>query len=210
MTGWNSFYCRCIKYTISRLIGAVGLLLFWWLLILIGILVRLDDPSGPALFIQDRIGQDGRIYKMYKFRTMKAGSEHTGTGVYSDDSDPRVTRFGRFLRASSLDELPQLVNMLKGEMALIGFRSPLTYHPWRWTEYTAEQKKMFRMKPGLTGWAQINGRRTVEWHDRISMNIWYSEHVSPLLDLKIIFMTIVKVLKNQDNENLGETVKKQV
>ncbi len=207
--GWKSFYAKHVKYTLSRIIGWTGIILFWWLFLIIGLLVRLDDPSGPALFIQDRVGQYGRVYKMYKFRTMKVDAEHTGSGVYSDDNDPRVTRLGRFLRAASLDELPQLINLAKGDMALIGFRSPLTYHPWPWSEYTKEQKKMFLLKPGITGWAQVHGRRTVEWHDRIRMNNWYADHVSFFLDLRIFFMTIFKVIENKDNENIGETVKKE-
>ena len=207
--GWKSFYAKHVKYTLSRIIGWTGIILFWWLFLIIAVLIRLDDPSGPALFIQDRVGQYGHVYKMYKFRTMKVGAEHTGTGVYSDDNDPRVTRLGRFLRAASLDELPQLINLAKGDMALIGFRSPLTYHPWPWSEYTKEQKKMFLLKPGITGWAQVHGRRTVEWHDRIRMNNWYADHVSFFLDIRIFFMTIFKVIENKDNENIGETVKKE-
>ena len=207
--GWKSFYAKHVKYTLSRIIGWAGIILFWWLFLIIAVLIRLDDPSGPALFIQDRVGQYGHVYKMYKFRTMKVGAEHTGTGVYSDDNDPRVTRLGRFLRAASLDELPQLINLAKGDMALIGFRSPLTYHPWPWSEYTKEQKKMFLLKPGITGWAQVHGRRTVEWHDRIRMNNWYADHVSFFLDIRIFFMTIFKVIENKDNENIGETVKKE-
>ena len=207
--GWKSFYAKHVKYTLSRIIGWAGIILFWWLFLIIAVLIRLDDPSGPALFIQDRVGQYGRVYKMYKFRTMKVDAEHTGSGVYSDDNDPRVTRLGRFLRAASLDELPQLINLAKGDMALIGFRSPLTYHPWPWSEYTKEQKKMFLLKPGITGWAQVHGRRTVEWHDRIRMNNWYADHVSFFLDIRIFFMTIFKVIENKDNENIGETVKKE-
>ena len=207
--GWKSFYAKHVKYTLSRVIGWTGIILFWWLFLIIAVLIRLDDPSGPALFIQDRVGQYGRVYKMYKFRTMKVDAEHTGSGVYSDDNDPRVTRLGRFLRAASLDELPQLINLAKGDMALIGFRSPLTYHPWPWSEYTKEQKKMFLLKPGITGWAQVHGRRTVEWHDRIRMNNWYADHVSFFLDIRIFFMTIFKVIENKDNENIGETVKKE-
>lgn len=207
--GWKSFYAKHVKYTLSRIIGWAGIILFWWLFLIIAVLIRIDDPSGPALFIQDRVGQYGRVYKMYKFRTMKVDAEHTGSGVYSDDNDPRVTRLGRFLRAASLDELPQLINLAKGDMALIGFRSPLTYHPWPWSEYTKEQKKMFLLKPGITGWAQVHGRRTVEWHDRIRMNNWYADHVSFFLDLRIFFMTIFKVIENKDNENIGETVKKE-
>ena len=110
---------------------------------------------------------------------------------------------------TSIDELPQLVNVLKGDMALIGFRSPLTYHPWPWSEYTEEQKKMFNVRPGITGWAQVNGRKTVEWNKRIELNGWYAEHVSFWLDVKILFMTVFKVLTNADNENVGETVKQK-
>lgn len=120
-----------------------------------------------------------------------------------------VTKVGKFIRATSIDELPQLVNVLKGDMALIGFRSPLTYHPWPWSEYTEEQKKMFNVRPGITGWAQVNGRKTVEWNKRIELNGWYAEHVSFWLDVKILFMTVFKVLTNADNENVGETVKQK-
>ena len=91
---------------------------------------------------------------------------------------------------------------------MIGFRSPLTYHPWSWNEYTEEQRKMFNVRPGITGWAQVNGRKTVEWHKRIELNVWYAEHVSFFLDLRILFMTVFKVLINADNENVGETIKK--
>lgn len=92
---------------------------------------------------------------------------------------------------------------------MIGFRSPLTYQPWPWEEYTEEQRKMFNLRPGITGWAQVNGRKTVEWHDRIAMNVWYAENCSFLLDLKILFMTVFKVLCNADNENVAETVKEE-
>ena len=144
---------------------------------------------------------------MYKFRSMKVGAEHTGRGVYSDNRDTRVTKVGRVIRATSLDEIPQLWNILKGDISLIGFRSPLTSHPWPWEQYTEEQRKMFELKPGITGWAQVHGRRTVEWNQRIEYNVWYAENVSFLLDLKILFMTVFKVLSSADNENLGETVK---
>jgi sugar transferase EpsL len=126
--------------------------------------------------------------------------------VYSDDTDERVTKVGRFLRSTSLDELPQLWNVLKGESSMIGFRSPLTYHPWTWDKYTEEQKKMFSMKPGITGWAQINGRKSVEWNRRIELNVWYVDNVSFILDFKIFLKTIIKVFTNADNENQGATV----
>lgn len=204
--GKNSFYCRYIKGALDRIIAFIGLLIFWWLYLLIALAVKIDDPAGPALFKQERLGRGGKVYKMYKFRSMKVNAEHTGSGVYSDGKDPRVTRVGRILRATSLDELPQLINILRGEMSLVGFRSPLTYHPWKWEEYTDEQRKMFALKPGITGWAQVNGRKTVEWNNRIALNVWYAENVSLWLDIKILFLTVAKVFTNADNENIGETV----
>lgn len=174
---------------------------------LIALAVKLDSP-GPVLFRQQRLGKDGRTFEMLKFRSMCVNAEHTGSGVYSEKGDSRVTRVGRILRATSLDELPQLINILRGDMALIGPRPPLTYHPWPLEEYTAEQRRMFEVRPGITGWAQINGRKGVEWHRRIELNVWYVDHVSFPLDCKIFFMTIFKVLRNEDNVNVGETLKK--
>jgi sugar transferase EpsL len=174
--------------------------------LLIAIAIKIEDPKGPVIFRQERIGQHGKIYWMYKFRSMRVGAEHTGSGVYSDSKDERVTKVGRFLRATSLDELPQFINILKGDISLIGFRSPLTYHPWPWEQYTEEQKKMFALKPGITGWAQVNGRRSIEWNRRIEYNVWYAENVSFLLDLKIILYTVLKVITRVDNENTGATV----
>ena len=127
-------------------------------------------------------------------------------GVYSDNKDPRVTKIGNILRKTSLDELPQFINILKGDLSFIGPRPPLTYHPWPITEYTEEQFKMFGVRPGITGWAQVNGRKAVEWNKRIRLNVWYVENVSLGLDIKILFMTVFKVLANADNENIGATV----
>ncbi|MGN0572531.1 MAG: sugar transferase [Acutalibacteraceae bacterium] len=206
--GKDGFYCKYVKGTLARILAVVGLICFCWLYAVIAIMIKIDDPKGPVIFKQERLGKNGKVYTMYKFRSMKVGAEHTGSGVYSDSNDNRVTRIGRFLRASSLDELPQLWNIAKGDLVFIGYRSPLTYHPWKWEEYTEEQRKMFALKPGITGWAQVNGRKTVEWNRRIEMNVWYAENVSFLLDLKILFMTVFKVFTNADNENTGETVKK--
>lgn len=201
-------YKKYIKRLLSILISIILLILLWWVILLLAILIKISDPAGPVIFRQKRIGLNGKIYTMYKFRSMKVGAEHTGSGVYSDANDTRVTPIGRIIRKTSLDELPQLFNILKGDMALIGPRSPLTYHPWQYENYTDEQKKMFTVRPGLTGWAQIHGRKTVEWHKRIEMNVWYAEHVSFLLDLKIFFLTFYVVLFGKDNVNVGATVKK--
>ncbi len=119
----------------------------------------------------------------------------------------QITRVGRILRATSIDELPQAVNILKGDMSLIGPRPPLTYHPWPVNKYSREELRMFEVRPGITGWAQVHGRKDVEWHKRIRLNVWYVDHCSFLLDLKILIMTVFKVFTNADNENKGETVK---
>lgn len=202
-------YKNGIKRLLSILISATMIFFLWWIILIIAILVKIYDPNGPVIFRQERIGYKGKVYTMYKFRSMKVGAEHTGSGVYSDDHDTRVTPIGKLLRKTSLDELPQLFNILKGDMALIGPRSPLTYHPWPYEQYSDEQKKMFNVRPGLTGWAQIHGRKTVEWNKRIEMNVWYADHCSFLLDLKIFFMTFYVVLFAKDNANVGETVVKK-
>ena len=139
---------------------------------------------------------------------MCQGAEHTGSGVYSGRGDARVTRIGKFIRATSIDELPQLFNIICGDMSLIGPRPPLTYHPWPIDDYSTEQRRMFDVRPGITGWAQVHGRKDVEWHRRIELNVWYVDHISLWLDMKIFFMTIFKVVTNADNENKGETLKK--
>lgn len=204
----KSIYCRFVKGAIDRFLAAVGIICFSWLYLILAIAIKIDDPKGPVIFKQERLGKNGKVYWMYKFRSMKVGAEHTGSGVYSNDKDDRITRIGHFLRKTSLDEIPQLFNILKGDMSFVGFRSPLTYHPWKWEEYTDEQRKMFTLKPGITGWAQVNGRKTVEWNQRIELNVWYAENVSFLLDIKIFFMTVFKVFANSDNENTEETVKR--
>ena len=139
---------------------------------------------------------------------MCVNAEHQGSGVYSRKGDPRVTKVGKIIRATSIDELPQLLNVLKGDMSLIGPRPPLTYHPWPFSEYTEEQKRMFEVRPGLSGWAQVHGRKHVEWDKRIELNVWYVDHVTFWLDAKIIFMTIFQVLVSKDNVSEGPTVKR--
>lgn len=176
-------------------------------LLFVALLVKIDS-QGPVLFKQERLGINGKVFKIYKFRSMIVNAEKQGSGVYSGKNDSRVTRVGKILRATSIDELPQLINIFKGEMSFIGPRPALTYHPWKYEEYTEEQKKMFDVRPGVTGWAQVNGRKEVEWPRRIEMNVWYVEHESLLLDLKIFFKTIIKVFTNADNVNSTETAKR--
>ncbi len=193
-----------LKRIIGAVIAAVGLIILSPLLLITAIVVKLDS-KGPVLFKQMRLGVNGVPFEMYKFRSMCVGAEHTGSGVYSDDSDPRITKVGSILRKTSIDELPQMINILKGDMAWIGPRPALTYHPWPYEEYTEHQKHMFDVRPGITGWAQVNGRKEVPWPERIELNIWYVQHVSLWLDVKILLKTVYKVLTNADNENVGAT-----
>lgn len=202
----RGFY-RAVKRFLDVTASFLGLVLLSPLMLAVSILIKIDR-RGPVIFRQTRIGRNGKVFEIYKFRSMCVGAEKTGSGVYSGKGDARVTRIGKFLRATSIDELPQLLNILKGEMSFVGPRPPLTYHPWKYEEYTDFQKRMFEVRPGITGWAQVNGRKDVEWHKRIELNVWYVDHMSLLLDIKIMFMTAFKVLTNADNENSGATVNK--
>lgn len=202
----RGFY-RAVKRFLDVTASFLGLVLLSPLLLVVSILIKIDS-RGPVIFRQKRIGRNGKVFEIYKFRSMCVGAEKTGSGVYSGKGDARVTRIGKILRATSIDELPQLLNILKGEMSFVGPRPPLTYHPWKYEEYTDFQKRMFEVRPGITGWAQVNGRKDVEWHKRIELNVWYVDHMSLLLDIKIMFMTAFKVLMNADNENSGATVNK--
>lgn len=202
----RGFY-RAVKRFLDVTASFLGLVLLSPLLLAVSILIKIDS-RGPVIFRQKRIGRNGKVFEIYKFRSMCVGAEKTGSGVYSGKGDARVTRIGKILRATSIDELPQLLNILKGEMSFVGPRPPLTYHPWKYEEYTDFQKRMFEVRPGITGWAQVNGRKDVEWHKRIELNVWYVDHMSLLLDIEIMFMTAFKVLTNADNENSGATVNK--
>ena len=198
-------YRHFLKRLFDILLSLLVLVILSPVFLITAIAVKIDS-KGPVLFKQERLGKGGRVFKIYKFRSMCVNAEHTGSGVYSGKGDARVTRVGRIIRATSIDELPQAVNILKGDMSFIGPRPPLTYHPWPIDEYTDEQRKMFDVRPGITGWAQINGRKAVEWHDRIKLSVWYVEHLTMWLDIKIFFLTFFKVFTNADNENTGATV----
>ncbi|MEE1280765.1 MAG: sugar transferase [Acutalibacteraceae bacterium] len=198
-------YKRFFKRAFGILFSLLGLIITSPIMLIVAILIKIESP-GPVIFKQPRIGKDGKVFNIYKFRSMCQNAEKTGSGVYSDKNDSRVTKVGKFIRATSLDEIPQFFNVLKGDMAFIGPRPPLTYHPWTFDKYTEHQKKMFNVRPGLTGWAQVHGRKQVEWHKRIELNVWYVEHLSFLLDLKIIFSTLLKLIKDDQNENIGATV----
>ena len=185
-------------------VAFVALVILSPILLIVAVLIKIDS-KGPIIFKQQRLGVGGVPFNMYKFRSMCVGAEKQGTGVYSFKGDSRITKVGRILRATSLDELPQLVNILKGDLSLIGPRPALTYHPWPYEQYDEHQKHMFDVRPGITGWAQVNGRKEVPWPERIELNIYYVEHLSFALDFKIFWMTIFKVATNADNNNTAET-----
>lgn len=173
-------------------------------ILLTAIAVKLDS-RGPVFFYQNRLGYKGKIFKMIKFRSMVVGAEHQGSGVYSYKGDNRITKVGKFIRATSIDELPQLFNILMGEMSFIGPRPALTYHPWPLQNYNSEQLRMFEVLPGITGLAQINGRKEVPWPERIKLNVKYVDNMSFTMDARIFFSTFFKVLTNANNNNTEET-----
>ena len=165
--------------------AAAGLVVTSPLLAASAIAIKLED-GGPILFRQVRVGKDGEDFALLKLRTMVIDAEKQGAGYAVDAGDSRITRVGRVLRRTSVDELPQLWNIFRGEMSLIGPRPTLRYQV---EKYNARQRKRLEVRPGLTGWAQIHGRATLPWDERIELDIWYVEHVSPKVDLKILWRT---------------------
>jgi lipopolysaccharide/colanic/teichoic acid biosynthesis glycosyltransferase len=169
-------------------VGAgAGLVLAGPLLAAAAIAVKLED-GGPVLYRQQRIGQNGEEFDLRKLRTMVVGAEREGAGWAVDQGDPRITRVGRLLRRLSLDEVPQLWNVVHGEMSLVGPRPTLAYQV---EQYSPRQRRRLEVKPGITGWAQVNGRARLRWADRIELDVWYVENRSVWLDLKILARTPV-------------------
>ncbi len=181
-------YARFVKRLLDILISSVMILLLCWLYAIVALLVRCKLGS-PVIFHQDRPGRNGKIFPMYKFRSMSDARDAQGN-LLSDEE--RLTPFGKKLRASSLDELPELINILKGDMSLIGPRPLLIrYLPY----YTKEEFRRHDVRPGLTGLAQVNGRNALNWEDRFRYDLQYVDHLTFFMDLKILFMTVGKVLK---------------
>jgi lipopolysaccharide/colanic/teichoic acid biosynthesis glycosyltransferase len=166
-------------------IAGTGLVLASPFLAAAAIASKLED-GGPVLYRQTRVGQGGTDFELLKLRTMIVGAETQGAGYAVDRGDPRITRVGRILRRTSLDELPQLWNVLRGEMSIVGPRPTLRYQVERYDE---RQRRRLDVRPGLTGWAQVHGRASLPWAERIELDVWYVEHRSPLLDLKILLRT---------------------
>ncbi len=181
-------------------VAGTALVLTSPLLLAAMIAVRLETP-GPAIYRQRRIGRDGRPFDVLKLRTMVDGAEHIGAGLAVNQDDPRITRVGALLRRASLDELPNLINVLRGDMAIIGPRPTI---PVQVEQYTERQRGRLALRPGITGWAQVNGRASLPWSQRIELDLWYIEHRSLLLDLRILARTAGIVLGGRGTYK-GET-----
>lgn len=166
-------------------VAGFGLVIASPLMALAALATKLED-RGPVLYRQTRVGQDGKDFELLKLRSMVVGAEHKGAGYAVDQGDSRITRVGKVVRRTSLDELPQLWNVLRGDMSIIGPRPTLRYQVERYNE---RQRKRLDVLPGLTGWAQIKGRATLSWDERIELDVWYVEHRSPRVDLTILLRT---------------------
>ena len=187
-----------IKRLLDIVISATALILLSPFMLIIYLLVRIN-LGGPAFFLQERVGKDNKIFKMIKFRTMKNSTDKDGN-LLSDNE--RLTKFGRFLRSFSIDELPELINILKGDMSLVGPRALLVQYL---EHYNSEQIRRHEVLPGLTGWAQINGRNSITWCEKFKLDVWYVDNWSLWLDIKIFFLTFWKVLK-REGINQSESV----
>ena len=197
----KNIYKKYIKRLIDIIISLTFFICFFWIYILLAILVKFKLGS-PIIFKQKRPGLNEKIFTMYKFRTMTDKKDINGNLLADKD---RLTKFGKFLRSTSLDEIPELWNVLRGEMSLVGPRPLLVEYL---KKYSKKEKRRHEVKPGVTGWAQVNGRNNTTWEDRFKNDIYYVENVSFLLDLKIIIKTFLKVIRKSDiNQNENVTMK---
>jgi lipopolysaccharide/colanic/teichoic acid biosynthesis glycosyltransferase len=187
-----------LKRTLDLSVSLAILVLFFPVFLIIGTWIKLDS-QGPVFFLQERAGKKGASFLIYKFRTMRSDPDSEQRRGVVLDNDDRITKAGRFLRKTSLDELPQLINVLKGDMSLVGPRPTLPYQLQR---YTPRQRQRLDVLPGITGWAQVNGRTKLSWNERIELDLWYGEHRSFRLDLKILLKTFLVVFR-AENVHLG-------
>lgn len=185
-----------LKRLFDILVSALAILIFAPLIVVLMLIVRVK-LGAPVFFTQTRPGKDGKPFKMIKFRSMTNGKDAEGNLL---PDDQRLPKFGKLLRSTSLDELPELFNVLKGDMSLVGPRPLLMQYLDR---YTPEQRRRHEVRPGITGWAQVNGRNNVPWEERFKMDVWYVDHHNLLLDIKILWMTMLKVVKRSDVSQEG-------
>lgn len=188
---YKNFFKRTIDFTIALVV----LLLIWWIIALIAIFLHFANKGAGAFFYQERPGKKGKVFKVIKFKTMTDERDENGELL---PNEVRLTKVGRIVRSLSLDELPQFFNILKGDMALIGPRPLLT---WFLPLYTPEQARRHEVRPGITGWAQVNGRNTLSYSKKFEHDVWYVDHQNMMLDLKIVWMTVMNVLNRKDIGN---------
>ena len=191
-------YKHFFKRVFDFLIALVALLLIGWFLIIVAIWLHFANKGAGAWFQQERPGKDGKIFKVIKFKTMT--DERDAEGNLLPD-EKRLTKVGKFVRSTSIDELPQLINVLKGDMALIGPRPLL---PQYLPLYSPEQARRHEVRPGISGWAQCHGRNAISWTEKFKLDVWYVDHVSLWTDIKVIWITIMKVLKRADINEAGQ------
>jgi lipopolysaccharide/colanic/teichoic acid biosynthesis glycosyltransferase len=199
-----------IKRLFDLIFSIVGIIILIPIFLIIAIAIKLDS-KGPIIFKQARIGKNGRLYNIYKFRSMIVNAENTGTGLFNYADDPRVTKVGNFLRNNSLDELLQFFNILKGEMSIVGPRPPVTYELGNYVDFDISLKRRFTVNPGVTGLAQIKGRNELSWDEKIEYDLQYIDRFQKwgiLLDIKIIFITIIKLVTREGNYELPENAEK--
>lgn len=184
-------YKRFLKRLLDILFSGFALLFIGWLLLLIAMFLHLANKGSGAFFTQDRPGKDGELFKVIKFKSMTDECDEYGNLL---PGEQRVTRIGRFIRKTSIDELPQIVNVFKGDMSFVG---PRPLMPRYLALYSPEQARRHEMRPGITGWAQVNGRNTITWTEKFKLDVWYVDHCSLWLDIRIILMTVVNVLTHK-------------
>ena len=182
-----------IRRGFDIVLGGIGTLVSAPVIAVLAAAVRIESPGHP-IYTQTRVGKDGEPFAIYKLRTMVRGAEFTGAGLAIQEGDDRITRVGALLRRYSLDELPNLWNVLRGEMSIIGPRPTV---PVQVEQYTERQRGRLAVKPGLTGWAQVNGRASLPWSERIELDLWYVEHRSPALELRILALTVGMVFSGK-------------
>lgn len=199
---------KMTKQTFDFLLSVLLLIFLSPIMIIIAVAIKLDS-SGPVLFKQQRVGKDGMNFTILKFRTMVVNAEKMGTGLDSYVNDSRVTKVGKVLRSTSLDELPQLFNILKCDMSFVGPRPPVTYQPYEFENYPPLGKRRFQVKPGVTGYAQINGRNELSWDEKFKFDSFYVDNKSFWFDLKIFILTIFKVLKMEGNYDIEKDNKRK-
>lgn len=196
-----------IKSILDTFFALIGIILLFPILIIISITIKINS-RGPVLFLQERLGKKGKVFHIYKFRTMVDNAINLGTGLRTDENDTRITKVGNILRKTSLDELPQILNILKGEMSFIGPRPPVPYHPRKYEDYLFKQKKRFLIKPGISGYAQVILRNKGTWDERIELDIEYVEKMSFKFDIYILFKTFTTIIK-KENIYLSEEAKEK-